>query len=462
MISSTTRVILVRHGRSTFNDQGRYKGSSDDSVLTQQGLETARLVGTYFNRRFPSNTAKAVADRFPGRSIEPLSESPIDLIYTSPLRRVQQTAEAIAQAIAPSMRPPIVVNHDLKEISLSHWEGLTYAQVKQQYPQQYQLWQQRPEQFQLSVRSDYTTACSTVYATEAIAYATEAIAGSTMTQSAKAATVVATRTYFPVQTLYQAAQYFWKTVLPQHSGRTLLIVSHSGTIHALVSTALGLSPSFHHSLQQSNCGVSELTFTTRSPVNGPEADIASDKKRSDKRESLSSLGYDVQLHQLNQTSAIGERLPKIKVNKKGLRLLLLPSDSLQPEACKQLSTKIGQLPLDFCVAADITSSSLSALMQHCSSVLCLEAKTVEFLQAWRQQLADSPRSAEPLITALVVAPAASIQMLLMQTLGHRVNVLMPNFSAVERRCIALRPHHLSVVHYPYQHRPVVQAINAAC
>ncbi|HAA32071.1 MAG TPA: hypothetical protein DCE56_35680, partial [Cyanobacteria bacterium UBA8553] len=32
-----TRVILVRHGQSTYNLLGLYQGSSDESVLTQQG-----------------------------------------------------------------------------------------------------------------------------------------------------------------------------------------------------------------------------------------------------------------------------------------------------------------------------------------------------------------------------------------------------------------------------------------
>ncbi|MEM6321553.1 MAG: histidine phosphatase family protein, partial [Bacteroidota bacterium] len=32
-----TRVILLRHGRSTLNDQGRYQGSSDNSELTAAG-----------------------------------------------------------------------------------------------------------------------------------------------------------------------------------------------------------------------------------------------------------------------------------------------------------------------------------------------------------------------------------------------------------------------------------------
>ena len=40
-----TRVILVRHGQSSFNAEGRYQGSSDESVLTEFGRQTARQTG---------------------------------------------------------------------------------------------------------------------------------------------------------------------------------------------------------------------------------------------------------------------------------------------------------------------------------------------------------------------------------------------------------------------------------
>ncbi|MCG8364443.1 MAG: histidine phosphatase family protein, partial [Pseudanabaenales cyanobacterium] len=40
-----TRVILVRHGRSTFNQQGRYQGSSDEAVLIEKGRLDAGRVG---------------------------------------------------------------------------------------------------------------------------------------------------------------------------------------------------------------------------------------------------------------------------------------------------------------------------------------------------------------------------------------------------------------------------------
>ena len=101
----------MRHGRSTFNDQGRYQSSSSQFVLTLQGIATSQLVGKY------------------------LSREPIDMIYASPLHRVQQTAVEISKMM--NHRPPIKTSRDLKEIALSHWEGLTYAQVEEQFADEY-------------------------------------------------------------------------------------------------------------------------------------------------------------------------------------------------------------------------------------------------------------------------------------------------------------------------------------
>lgn len=384
-----TRVILVRHGRSTFNEQGRYQGSSNESVLTEQGRKTSRLVGQYLQRLS--------------------ADTPVDLIYASPLRRVQETTDEIVKAMALDHRPPMVISNDLKEISLSLWEGLTYQQVKQQFASEYQCWQQHPAQFALPVEAEQPTAVPVA---------------------------IATKTHFPVQDLYRDARKFWHKILPRHAGNTLLVVSHSGTIHALISTALGLLPASHHSLQQSNCGISELVFS------GPP-----------------ELGQRVQLHQLNQTTALGESLPKLKVNKSGLRLLLLASDGLRIDHWQHLAERLKMLPIDFCLSTDEGQPWIRRLMRNHPRVLCLGAQQSDFLQDWQQHLTCSRWLDESLMTGLAIAPATSIQKLLMQALGifsdrgdHKV--------APSHNYVVLRQGHFSVVHYPNNHRPVVQSINA--
>lgn len=46
-ISSSRRVVLVRHGQSTWNAEGRMQGSSDLSVLTDKGRRQAQATADF-------------------------------------------------------------------------------------------------------------------------------------------------------------------------------------------------------------------------------------------------------------------------------------------------------------------------------------------------------------------------------------------------------------------------------
>ncbi|MEM8613651.1 MAG: histidine phosphatase family protein [Cyanobacteria bacterium P01_H01_bin.105] len=359
----SSRFILVRHGRSSFNDQGRYQGSSNEAVLTQKGIETAQHVGRFLRKKA------------------------IDVVYTSPLLRAKQTTEEILKTMADQRLRLITVNHNLREIDLSIWEGLTYKYVQHHHRDAYECWQQRPHEFKLPVASGYY--------------------------------------HFPVKDLYQRAQQFWSDSLTNHTGKTVLIVSHGGTNHALISTAMGLSPQCHHSLQQSNCGISILEFSEQG----------------------------VQLTQLNQTTAIREILPKLKAGKQGLRLLLLPEETLTPIACQQVAHRLATVNLEFCLSAG--QNWLPSLLQHHPKITQFAARHTDFLQDWQQTFfelgAFEPgKTDQHLMTGIAIAPTASIQTLLIQTLGGH---------SYEGAKLLLKPGYLSVIHYPQNHRPIVQAIN---
>ncbi|UWU48578.1 Histidine phosphatase superfamily (branch 1) [Limnospira platensis C1] len=94
----TTRVILVRHGQSTYNAQKRIQGRLDDSVLTDQGRVDATCVA------------------------QALQGLRFDAIYHSPLQRAQQTAQLISSGLdaAPQLQPTDL----LMEIDLPLWAGL--------------------------------------------------------------------------------------------------------------------------------------------------------------------------------------------------------------------------------------------------------------------------------------------------------------------------------------------------
>jgi phosphoserine phosphatase len=197
----STRVIILRHGQSSYNSQGRIQGRSDLSVLTDRGLDDARLTG------------------------EALQGLKFDAAYCSPLQRAQQTAITVLSGIGQQDR--LQTDDRLLEIDLPLWETLFNQEVREKYAQQYHDWKERPHELKMVLpQADGSQ-----------------------------------QEFFPVLALYEQATTFWQGILPQHQGQTILIVAHNGINRALISTALGISPHLYHSIQQSNCGVTVLNFS---------------------------------------------------------------------------------------------------------------------------------------------------------------------------------------------------------
>ncbi|MEH1838362.1 MAG: histidine phosphatase family protein [Nostoc sp.] len=198
-----TRVIIVRHGQSSYNTERRIQGRTDASTLTEKGRNDASKVG------------------------KALSNILFNAIYSSPLQRAKHTADIIHSELAthPEQSAIIQVSDLLLEIDLPLWEGLLTAEVKQKFAEDYRTWHQRPDELRMLLND-----------------------------------AQGTREHFPVLALYEQARQFWQEILPQHQGESILIVGHNGINRALISTALAIPPSRYHSIQQSNCGISVLNF----------------------------------------------------------------------------------------------------------------------------------------------------------------------------------------------------------
>ncbi|KAF7053311.1 hypothetical protein CFC21_061271 [Triticum aestivum] len=115
-LAEAKRVVLVRHGQSTWNADGRIQGSSDFSVLTPKGesqAETSRLM--------------LLADSF-------------DACFTSPLARSRRTAEIIWDTRDKDLIP----DYDLREIDLYSFQGLLKHEGKEKYGALFQQWQKNP------------------------------------------------------------------------------------------------------------------------------------------------------------------------------------------------------------------------------------------------------------------------------------------------------------------------------
>lgn len=106
-----TRLILVRHGETAWNSNGKYQGHTD------VGLSE---VGKW--------QAACLQERF--------RDEKIDAFYASDLHRAMETAAIIAVPHGKEVRPVPA----LREINFGLWEGLTHSQIAAVYPQELQQW----------------------------------------------------------------------------------------------------------------------------------------------------------------------------------------------------------------------------------------------------------------------------------------------------------------------------------
>ena len=124
------RLVLVRHGLSSFNAKGLIQGRTDDSILTNEGYEQATKAG------------------------KALSKINFDKIYSSPLVRASETAKTIKKSFDKEQN--IVFDDNLLEVDLSEWSGLKIDEIKNKFPEIYPIWKSDPENLILK-RNDNKT-----------------------------------------------------------------------------------------------------------------------------------------------------------------------------------------------------------------------------------------------------------------------------------------------------------------
>ncbi|CAI9268389.1 unnamed protein product [Lactuca saligna] len=115
------RVVLVRHGQSTWNAEGRIQGSSDFSILTQKGEAQAET------------------------SRQMLIDDSFDICFSSPLRRSKRTAEVIWG----SRQEEILTDSDLREIDLYSFQGLLKHEGISKYGEAFAQWQKDAPNFNI-------------------------------------------------------------------------------------------------------------------------------------------------------------------------------------------------------------------------------------------------------------------------------------------------------------------------
>ena len=103
-MDSPTRLFLLRHGEVE-RRYHRVFGGRIDMELSPFGHEQAHALADYLQR------------------------IPFDVIYASPMKRVQQT---LAELIENQNKRPVILN-DLREVDFGVWTGLSWEQVKEQF-----------------------------------------------------------------------------------------------------------------------------------------------------------------------------------------------------------------------------------------------------------------------------------------------------------------------------------------
>ena len=109
------RLILVRHGETPWNKEGRFQGQSQIG-LSEYGIMQAR--------RIP----KALLPMKP------------EAIYASPLTRTLMTAQEISRGLSVSVTPL----EGIKEANLGKLEGITGHQMRTQHADIYNAWREDP------------------------------------------------------------------------------------------------------------------------------------------------------------------------------------------------------------------------------------------------------------------------------------------------------------------------------
>ena len=107
----TARIVLLRHGQTASNAEGRIQGQIDTS-LNEVGLAQAEALGTVF------------------------AADPPAVVVTSDLQRARTTAQAVCDHVGL----PLLIDARLRETFFGEWQGLTGDEVRAGWPKEYDDW----------------------------------------------------------------------------------------------------------------------------------------------------------------------------------------------------------------------------------------------------------------------------------------------------------------------------------
>ena len=113
-----TRILAIRHGETAWNVDTRIQGQLDIPLNETGRWQAHRL-------------ALAVSDE------------DIAAVYASDLLRAYETAQSVAKGTGQ----PIVTDVGLRERGFGEFEGLTFKEIEQRWPEQSERWRRRDPDF---------------------------------------------------------------------------------------------------------------------------------------------------------------------------------------------------------------------------------------------------------------------------------------------------------------------------
>ena len=115
---AVTRILAIRHGQTAWNADSRIQGHTDIELDTTGLWQAGRL-------------ATALADE------------PLQAIYSSDLQRARQTATPLAEL----HRLTLGIDVGLRERGFGDFEGQSFAQIEQRWPEAAARWRRRDPDF---------------------------------------------------------------------------------------------------------------------------------------------------------------------------------------------------------------------------------------------------------------------------------------------------------------------------
>jgi alpha-ribazole phosphatase len=143
-----TTLYLIRHGATEDSGTKRYIGHID-VPLSERGKDQIKKTATFISAYLgdaPTERSTSYLKEIHGSKMGKLASSDacrLSAVYCSDLVRAVTSADILAQ---PHGLLPIQVPA-LRERSFGIWEGMTFLEIKEKYPVEFESWAENPLEF---------------------------------------------------------------------------------------------------------------------------------------------------------------------------------------------------------------------------------------------------------------------------------------------------------------------------